>query len=292
MFSTLSRSWEFTKISYSILWQHKSLVAFPIVSGAASLLVLASFIVPLWMSGFLESAAEGASSEDGQTLSQSQEILGWVLTFAFYFCSYFVIVFFNTGLIACAMRVLEGEEPSIGYGMHVAMQRLPQIAGWALLSAAIGTILRMIENANEKAGAFIAAILGSAWTALTYFVVPVIVIEGKGPIGAFKSSVGVLKDNWGTALVGNFSLGFVGFLVMLPVILIGGVATFAAFSSGSTGLGIGVGTIVVMLVLLAAAFTSAADVVFKAVLYNFATGRATPEAIEPATMREAFRSKD
>ena len=40
MFATLSRSWEFTKISYSILWQHKSLVAFPIISGVASLLVL------------------------------------------------------------------------------------------------------------------------------------------------------------------------------------------------------------------------------------------------------------
>ena len=53
-FGRLSRSWEFAKISYGIIWAHKSLLVFPIFSTVASILVLASFILPLWGAGQME----------------------------------------------------------------------------------------------------------------------------------------------------------------------------------------------------------------------------------------------
>ncbi len=54
MFATLSRSWEFAKISYGILWDYKKLIIFPLVSTVAAALVTASFLVPLWTTGTLE----------------------------------------------------------------------------------------------------------------------------------------------------------------------------------------------------------------------------------------------
>ena len=59
MFATLSRSWEYAKISYGVLWENKQLVIFPILSSIAAVIVMASFVVPLWSTGMFERLAEG-----------------------------------------------------------------------------------------------------------------------------------------------------------------------------------------------------------------------------------------
>ncbi len=286
MFETLARSWEYAKISYGVIWENKQLVIFPIISSVAAILVMASFIVPLWSSGMIERMT---SDDPANQLSNG---VIYTILFAFYFCNYFVIVFFNAALTACAMRVINGEQPTVGDGLAVAMSRLPQIIGWAFVSAIVGVILQIIENANEKVGRFISSILGSAWTALTYFVVPVIVVDGVGPIEAFKSSVGTLKSQWGTALVGGFSLGFLGLLVIIPIVLVSaGLIWLATQSMGSTGV---IAAVVVGLVLFAIgmAVNSAAGVVFKALLFPFATNRTLPQGIDASHLGEAFVSKE
>jgi hypothetical protein len=289
MFATLSRSWEYAKISYGVLWENKQLVIFPILSSIAAVIVMASFLVPLWSSGMLERLAEGTGTEAGQ--SATSDAVLYAILFAFYFCNYFVIVFFNSALTACTMRVINGEEVTVGDGIGVAMRRLPQIAAWAFVSAIVGVVLQIIENANEKAGRFISAILGSAWTALTYFVVPVIVVDGVGPVEAFKRSVGTLKSQWGTALVGGFSLGFLGLLVILPIVLVtAGLIWLATKSMGTPGV---IAAIAVGVVLLAIGFAvnSAAGVVFKALLFNFATNRSLPADIDASRFGDAFVGK-
>ena len=290
MFATLSRSWEYAKISYGVIWENKQLVIFPILSSIAAIIVIASFLLPLWSSGMLDQLAN-ASDDPQAAQSQANNILLYVILFAFYFCNYFVIVFFNSALTACAMRVINGEDASIGDGLAMAVKRLPQIIAWAFVSAIVGVILQIIENAHEKAGQIISAILGSAWTALTYFVVPVIVVDGVGPIEAFKQSVGTLKKQWGTALVGGFSLGFLGMLVILPIVLIGGGLIWLATKSMGPGGLIAAIAVAAVLFAIGTAVNSAAGVVFKALLFNFATNRSLPRNIDTSTFGDAFVSK-
>lgn len=289
MFATLGRSWQFAKISYGILWDHKQLIIFPIISGTAALLVLASFILPLWGTGTMEQWMQMFESD--APIPAGDKALMWSLLFAFYFCSYFVIVFFNCALTACAMKVVSGEAPTVGYGMSMAAKRLPQILAWAFISAIIGVLLRMIESMNEKVGAIVAAILGCAWGALTYFVVPVLVMDGVGPVMAIKLSAGTLKSTWGEALVGRFSLGMLSFLIMLPVLLVCGVLGSMAFASGNAaGIALAI-TIIAVLIIVASAATSAADIIFKTILYNHATGRSIPANVNAETFQEAFAPK-
>ena len=285
-FDKLERSWDFAKTSYSILWDHKPLLLFPILSGIAAIIVVASFGLPLWSSGTIETWL------DEDTAAGSQKTTMYVTLFAFYFCSYFVIVFFNSALVACAMQALNGEAPSVGYGLSVAVKRLPQILAWAFVSAVIGTVLRVIENANERAGRFIAGLLGMAWTALTFLVVPVIVVDGVGPIEAFKRSVSTLKSTWGEALMGNFSLGLIGFLLSLPVILVAALLIWAAVSAGSTVAAAAILIIAIGALLLLAAASAAADTIFKALLFSHATGRSVPENIDTNKFSYAFTPKD
>ncbi|MHC4419423.1 MAG: DUF6159 family protein [Planctomycetota bacterium] len=291
MFATIGRSWQFAKISYGIVWDFKKLIVFPLLSTLAATLVIASFVAPLWATGTLQGWMETADPDAGATVSAADQVAMYGTLFLFYFCNYFVIVFFNSALTACALKVVNGEAPTIGEGLSTAGKRLPQILGWAFVSAVIGVLLRIVENAHEKAGAIVAAILGTVWTALTYFVVPVLVIEGAGPITAIKRSLSTLKSTWGEALVGNFSMGFLAFLVMLPVILVLGVLVAGAVASGNTSAIVLVGAVGALVIVIAAAATSTADVVFKALLYNHATGRSVPEGIDPALFQDAFRHK-
>lgn len=292
MFASLSRSWEFAKISYGILWDYKKLIIFPLVSTVAAAIVTASFLVPLWTTGTLEMWMEFMDSESSAVATTADQIWMYSILFLFYFCSYFVIVFFNAGLTACALKVVSGEEPSIGYGFSMAAKRLPQIVAWALLSAVIGVVLKIIENANEKVGYWVAALLGSAWTALTYFVVPVLVMDGVGPILAIKLSLKTLKGTWGEALIGKFSLGMLSFLIMLPFLIVVGVLLAMAFASGNMVNIVLAGTLGVAVIIIVCAFNSAADVIFKALLYNYATGRSVPSNIDTSNFNAAFAHKD
>ena len=291
MFATIGRSWQFAKISYGIVWDFKKLIVFPLLSTLAAVLVIASFAAPLWATGTLESWLATADPEAGAPATTADQVAMYATLFIFYFCNYFVIVFFNSALTACALKVVNGEVPTIGYGFSMAGKRLPQIAAWAFVSAVIGVLLKIIENANEKAGAIVAAILGTAWTVLTFFAVPVLVMEGVGPITAIKRSVSTIKSTWGEALVGNFSMGFLAFLVLLPVILVLGALIAGAVASGNTPAIVGAGAVGALVIVIAAAATSTADVVFKALLYNHATGRSVPEGIDQSLFQEAFRPK-
>ena len=284
MFDTLARSWEYAKTSYGILWDHKSLVIFPILSALAAGLVTASFLLPLYQTGtleaWLESSGEGAAQESRAGL--------YVTAFAFYFCNYFVVIFFNSALVAATMMWMNGEPPTVRGALAVVGKRLPQIFGWALVSAVIGVLLKTIENSNKKVGAIVAAILGSAWTALTYFVVPVIVVDGVGPVKAFKRSVKTLRHTWGTALVGQFSLGLLGLLLMLPAVLVAVLLIYLGVASGSPAAMATLIALAVLLIVTGFAVSSAADTIFKALLFGYATDRSVPAGVDTSDFASAF----
>src|SRR5262245_28462128 len=209
MFDRIAASFELARSSWHVLRQDKQLSVFTILSGLGCLLVLLSFAVTptafrAWE--FLD---------DGQGNLQ----LPWwayAVAFAFYFCNYFVIIFCNAALVSCALMRFSGHQPTIAAGFQAASSRLPQILGWALVSATVGMVLKAIENAHEKAGQFISSLLGVAWTVMTYFVVPVLVVEKVGPFAAIGRSMQILRKTWGEALVGKIGLGFFVFLLSLP----------------------------------------------------------------------------
>ncbi|TVR13812.1 MAG: hypothetical protein EA401_05885 [Planctomycetota bacterium] len=280
MFATLSRSWKYAVASYGMVWRHKQLMAFPILSGIAALLVLASFAVPLHATGLFTETAEGGS--------EAIEPWAWVVLFIFYLVNTFIIVFFNSALVVCVMRSLRDEPVSVGDGLREAARRWPSILGWSILSAIVGVVLRALES-NQKVGHFVTMILGTAWTALSYFVVPVIVTEQCGPIQALKRSTSILKNTWGTALVGNFSLGLIQFLIFLPILLIAiGLIALGVFSD-STAVLLACIVIVAIMVLAFIAISTAAGTVYKAFLFTYATGQSLPATVQDLDLEHAFR---
>src|SRR4051812_16188899 len=126
MFERIRTSFELARSSWNVLRDDKKLIVFPILSGIASVLVFLSFAVPL---------AVIVAQTDAFKDVDKNGVPWWtyLVVFAYYFCSYFVIVFCNSALVSCALMRFGGEEPTLGDGLRAAGSRLPQILAWALV---------------------------------------------------------------------------------------------------------------------------------------------------------------
>lgn len=275
MFDRLSNGWGLAKDAFRVVSLDKELLLFPLMSGICCSLVVASFILPLVGSGYLD----GMTEEQVEALGQNP--IAYVVGFAFYFCNYFVITFFNVALVACAIIRFNGGDPGIGDGLRAAGKRLPQIVGWALVAATVGMILKVIESRSEKAGRFAAGLLGTAWSIAAYFVIPALVVEKLGPIAALKRSVSILKDTWGEALGANFSLGFINFLMTILAIGIGTAA--GALINPVVGVCVGV-----ILLIIVGLISSAVKTIVIGALYEYAHYGRTPEQFDRDSLRFAF----
>lgn len=282
MFERLSKGWQLSKQSLQVLKMDKELLLFPVMSGIACVLVLASFAIPLWATGFAEEVARDQNRQEN--------ILGWVVLFVFYLANYFVIVFFNSALVACAVLRFNGEDPTLKDGLSAAMARLPQIFGWAIVAASVGVILRAIESRSEKVGAFVSGLLGMGWSLVTFFVVPVIVIEKAGPVQAVKRSTAILKKTWGESFAANFGISGIAFFFTLPALLLifGGVFLLAEVNAVLGGVAIGAGVLWMLVVSLV---SSALSAIVLAALYMYAATDRVPEAFDESLLTSAFVKK-
>ena len=261
MFDRLSRSWELTKASAAGLSADKELLVFPLLSGIASLVVMATFAFPFFLAGFLDRLATG---------DEGARLLGGVVAFAFYTTQYFVILFCNTALVGAAMIRLRGGDPTVGDGIRVAMSRLGSILGYALISATVGMILRAIAKRGGLVGRIVSSFFGLAWNLATYLVVPVLVVEGVGPIEAVKRSASYLKKTWGEQMVGNLGMGAVFGLMSFAVIALGLGGAIGGLVLGSPMLiGVAIGVAVIALVAIALV-SSALGGIYAAAVYRYA----------------------
>lgn len=260
----ITRTWSLMSACWQVLKQDKELLVFPLISGVCCLLLLASFAAPLYLTNHWQPPARDAAA--------AQQAAYYGTLFLFYVCNYFVVVFFNAAIVACATLRLGGGNPTLGDGFRAAAARLPVIAGWAVVSATVGLILRIIEDRSDKIGRFVAGLLGAAWTVVSFLVVPILVIENKNPFSALKESAGLLKKTWGQQLVGNFSFGIIFFLLAIPAIA---VMVLGFFTGSIAGIAVCIVLGVVYLIVLALV-QSALQAIFQAALFLYARDGQVP----------------
>ena len=282
MFDRLSRSWELVKASAAVLRADKELLVFPIVSAVASLLVVVTFAVPV----ILTLVVAPGSLEGGRF-----PVVGYVLGFAFYVVQYFVIFFCNTALVGAALIRLRGGDPTVRDGFRIASSRLGPIFGYALIAATVGMILRAISEKSGFVGKLVVSFVGFAWNLATYLVVPVLVVEGVGPIDAVRRSSSYLRKTWGEQIVGNLGMGLVFGLMTFGTILAGVALLVLAAMTGSAVLMIVVGGLMVVAFVAIALVSSALGGVYAAAVYRYAAEGEAGSFFSAAMVQGAFRQK-
>lgn len=264
------------KASFAVLKKDKELLVFAFLSSICCIILMASFLVPIILTENYAPPARDAATET--------QVAYYGTIFLFYFCNYFVIVFFNSAIISCAIIRLQGGDPTLADGFNAALSRLHFIAGWALLSATIGLILRILEDRNKKAGAVIAGVLGMAWTVMTFLAVPVLVSEKLGPIAALKRSSALLRETWGNQLVGNFGFGVLYCVSVIPGVLL----IMAGMTMGKVLLYISL-VVGILYFVLVGLIQSTLQAIFQAAVYLYASDRLTEGDFSKDLLGSAMR---
>ena len=200
-----------------------------------------------------------------------------------------VSTYLGVAFVALGRRSLDGREPSLREGFRCANRRLPAILAWALLESVVGLALQALR---ELRGGWIATrvagfLLGLAWAAATFFVVPVIALEDPGTIGALSRSATLVRQRWGEGITGLVAIGGALMLALLPA----AVLVVLGLALGVAGVGLALFASGVAVAATAFAVTTAATQMFRLVLYRYATTGSTSGAFTTDELDEAFRRR-
>lgn len=253
-----------------------ALLALPFMSAVSILAVMLLFFVP---AGLLF-----ASNHSQGTFLIASLLAVYPLTF--------VGVYFRFAFVLVVTGRLDGRNTSVRDGLEVAWNRRASIAEWTAIAALAAVLirgLRQLPLLGGLAGDIASSLLGLAWGAVTFFVVPVIAVEGVTGRRAVKRSADLFRERWGLESVGVVSIAAAFALAILfgAVVMIFAIA--AVHTSPAAVALLIFGSFVGLIAMMLAA--TATQQTFGIVLYRYATGAALPAGFSEADLRASVTPK-
>jgi hypothetical protein len=285
--NVFERSWVTAKTSFSVINQDKELLLFPVVATILSTIFSLAMLFPTIIAKVLEG---GAGFEFGP--------LQIAATFMTYLGLAFITTFSNVCVVYTTRVRLTGGNATFFESIGFALRRSHRILAWSVLSATVGLLLRFISDAAENSGdvgriilSILETVLAAAWSIMTVFAVPAMVFYDLGPIDAIKKSIETLKRAWGESLVGNWGMGFISFLMMLPGIgsIVFGVVMLA--SEQAQGVGVALVLVGIALFVLAALIIGVAKMVYSTALFMYAESGQAPTGFPQELLAGAYHRR-
>jgi len=267
----IAAGWHLAKLSLRVVWSDGSLSALVVLGGIASGAVALAFLVPAAVAYEIE-----------------EKVLAVVLTAIGVYLATLVATYFAVALAAAAAEVLDGRDATVRGGMAVASRMTGPIAGWALVLTTVNLVLQLLR---ERAGILGSVLLGAAsvaWSLATFLVVPILALEGLGPLAALDRSSALFRAKWGEQLVGTASIGIL-FAVFgtVPALLL----LFFGLASGSTTVAVVCVVVGILGAVVAGVLGSAARSVFSVALYRYAAGAGPTGPFTTADLESAVARK-
>ncbi len=250
------------------------LMLVPVVAFFVQLVIFGLGALVLWPTLRATGNADGRSAH----LSAGQ----WLVAVVAGVLVMFVSVVSHATIIARVMARFHGESVTNTQAARAALTKAPQLMAWAFINYVVISILRNIGNRGIL-GAIVGTLLRAGWLVASFFVVPVILFEDKGAVGAIKRSVELCRSRWGENIVGNGALGVIGFVAVLLDVLVS-VALGMVFAPLGAVVG-AIGLAAIMLVL------TVATAAFNAALYWYAVTDQSPGQYSVGDLQSAYRQK-
>lgn len=282
----IKAGWILFKEAWVYLQHDKEMVFIPLITTIINILFfgfLLTIFFFLVLSGTLSVSSENETSTIGE----------YIFYFLIYLIGAFTLALSQAGVAHTVYTRVHGGNASLSESLKVAFSHWVSLLFWSAITSTVGLVLRMIAERSKLLGRIVAALFGVAWSVLTYFVVPAIVLDKKSAPAAIGHSVKVLKQTWGEAAVSNISLSIVFFLAYLFLILASmgiGIAMISA-NIGPAILFILLPVVVIGFVALAL-IQSTLESVVKTLLYIYANEGVVPSNFNPVLLQKMLKRKD
>lgn len=248
----ISRGWRLTQVAWKLIREDPTMLVLALAAvffGTAFSLLFAYLI-----------GTTAAHHHSGVRMT--------LLGFAALYIATLTSVFFNVALACAASAAFDGERMGPREAIRMAWGKRRRIAQWSLISTVVGMLLAELANRLPGGARLVVRFVGAAWGLATIFVVPILAMEGVGPVDALKRSAGLVKRRWGEGISGRISISAWTVLATIPlvVLLVVGIALLDQHPGSGVTL-IGFSLIAMVAVLTAAAATQQ---VFAVALYRYA----------------------
>jgi len=278
---TIRRSIELMKQSWAVLKHDRELIWLPVISALVAGIVAAIILIPVGLSqdwDAVSGTGESASQQVGGGVYLA--IAGLTLALAF------ISIFFRAALVSGAHERMMGGDPTVRSAIAGALERLPKLFGWAVITTIVGSILRAMEQRAGLLGRIVVNMVGMAWAVTTFLVIPVIVIENSGAIDSTKRSVALFRHTWGENLSAQVGFGLIGFLAFIPIVILAAIGATIGTLLGFVLIAVAVMAGIALITVL-----SALGAIFQTALYHYAVGTELAAELDATMLRDSFARK-
>lgn len=287
-----------TKQTWGVVKANPYMLLFPVMAGVVGIVV----VLVVGGAGLAILGVQGAFDDarvvaDGGDLPTSTVVTGVIVLIIAAYLATLVTQICMAGLVHCANEEMHGRDSSFGSGLAAAFAHLPALLGWAAIQTLVGWLLSMIQgNGGDNIiiniiRLVLASLAAVVWSVISFFVLPMIMLRGKGPISGIKESVGLIRQTWGKQIAGGVRLGGMVFLIaFLPALVLMGGGIFAMVAD-KVALGAPLVTLGVIVLLAAQALISALRAVFSVALLHYAEDQQAIGPFQAAELQAAVRVK-
>jgi hypothetical protein len=267
MTSKYRRGFEITRDSLRIFTQRPTLLVLP----ALSLLAVGSAFAVLGAIVFQRGLVTSLLFND---------LYKYSALFCAIAISTSVATFFNAAVVHCAAQLFDGNQTSVRDGLAAAWRARRQIAVWAVVAATLGTVLYILDEKFGVVGSLTRTVFDIAWALLTFFIVPVIVLDERRSLRQqLRRSGSLFRETWGESVSATLGVSFVFLIVALPGVALGAAGYFVLDGTVAAGALVGGGGIVVTAIV----GSQTASAVVRTALYRYAT---TGKQVGPLEARD------
>lgn len=278
------RSWSTYKASLRIVRSDVRLLILPLVSIVSLLTTTAVFLFAVWKVHPFVNSNDNQAFLQPQQAEDSGRMSFTLASGALAFFGLWVVtavgMYFNAALIWAANERIEGRRTSVGTALRSVSRYAGPIGLWAFFSGTISFAIRQATSKVGILGRVVVSLVGVAWSLATFFVLPILIVEGVSVNEAFTKSKALIRKTWGEQLIG----GFAGSMVFMPAFFL-----VAMCSGGLMFLNIWVGIVFFAVALLTLiSIDQAVSVVYSLVLYRFTQTGMAPAGFDQSAIEGAF----
>lgn len=274
----IRRGLELSRKSWSVLRANRRLLIVPVCAAATSAGIALAIVAP------------------GLVLVElDHEVLGAILTAVGMYLSTCAVIAFAVALATMADAALHSADASLRDGLAVARSRAGAIAGWSLIVVTINLVIQAFNSEDNLAGRILAGAAAAAWSLITFLVVPILALEGIGPVAALRRSAGLFRARWAEQIGGNVVIGGIVLLVgVLPSVAMGTVGVLLWLDvPGEVAAAVGITLVVigVLGLMVSSVVQSAIRQVFAVALYRYLGTGEIPPPFSAADIEHAVRRR-
>ena len=271
-------AWRFLKADTEMLW-------IPLITAVLNLLLFGTLIAGF---GLLIMGGDITLSQEGEPSSTIE----LVFLFLCYVIGAFTFALSQAAITNTVYTRVHNGDATLLDSLRAAFSHWFSLLLWSIITSTVGLVLRVIAERSRLGIIIVAAVLGVAWSVLTYFVVPAMVIDKKSAFASIGTSARVFKMTWGETIVSNIGLGLALLVIHLGAIFSVLSLSFLCFAVGLELLVIPILIIYALFIVIMVLIQASLEGVLKTLLYVYAAEGVIPPNFDRELLEKMLARKD